>query len=129
MPTPNRPLSPCLPAMRLEGAATEPRRWTPPPPVATLRLTARDLLEVVQVGPRYAVAVTLAPAARPTGQTDDLNERLTHQARFVTYAAALRLQARVARAGRIDVTRWLWEAREHGRFVAPPVAVPYDVER
>lgn len=129
MPTPNRPLSPCLPAMRLEGAPSAPRRWTPPATTGNLSLSPRDLVEVVQVGPRYAVAVTLAPAARPTGQVDDLNERLTHAARFLTYAAAMRLCARVARAGRIDVTRWLWEAREHGRFVAPPVAVPYNVER
>lgn len=129
MPTPNRPLSPCLPAMRLEGAATEPRRWTPPAQVATLRLSARDVLDVVQVGSRYSVSVTLAPAARPTGQVDDLNERLVHAARFLTYRAALRLQARVARAGRLDVAHWLWEPREHGRFVAPPVATPYDVER
>lgn len=131
MPTPSRPprLSPCLPAMRSPDPGCPTRRWTPPQQTCTLALSARDLVEVVQLGTRYAVAVRLAPAGRPTGQVDDLDERLVHAARFLTYRAALRLQARVARAGRLDVAHWLWEPREHGRLVAPPVATPYDVER
>ena len=121
--------TPCLPAMIRTDDRRPARRWAPPI-TGNLALSPRDQVAVIQLaGGRYSVAVTLAPAPRPTGQTDDLNERLVHGARFSSYAAAMRLCARVARAGRIDVTRWLWEPREHGRFVAPPVAVPYDVER
>jgi len=94
-----------------------------------IQLTPRDRLHVVQLDGRYSVAVTLAPGARPTTQTDDLDERLVHEGRFRTFAGALRLQARVARAQRIDVTRWTWTPREHGRFVAEPVATPYEIDR
>ena len=98
-------------------------------PTATLALTDRDLLKVERVATgRYSVVLCLAPAARPTSQTDDMDERLVHAARFASFASAMRLCARIRRAGCIDVTRWLWTPREHGRFVAPPVAVAYDVE-
>lgn len=125
MPTPRQ--SPCLPAMPRRDDGRPPRRWLPPG--ATLALTASDQVTVAQVGARYAACVILAPAARPTGQTDDLDERLVHAARFRSYAAALRLVARISRSRALNVTHWLWEPREHGRFVAPPVATPYDVER
>ena len=94
-----------------------------------LTLGPRDRVTVANVAGRYAAAVVLSPASRPTGQTDDVDERLIHAARFATYAGALRLVARIARAGRIDVAQWLWTPREHGRFVAAPVAVPYNVDR
>ena len=126
MPTAHRPLSPCLPAMRLSSSSSKP---VARPSARTLRLSPRDLLEITQIGTRYSVAVRLAPAARPTGQTDDVDERLIHAARFSSYAAALRLQARVARAGALDVAHWVWTPREHGRFVASPTATPYDVEK
>ena len=95
----------------------------------TLALTPRDVVRVSNVAGRYAVTVVLAPGSRPTSQTDDVDEALTHAARFATYAAALRLCARVVRAGRIDVSRWTWTPRPHGRLVAEPVAKPYAVDR
>ena len=93
-----------------------------------LSLSPRDAVRVVNVSGRYAVAVVLAPGPRPTSQTDDLDESLVHAARFKTYAAALRLCARVVRAGRIDAARWTWTPRPHGRLVAEPIAQPYNVE-
>ena len=94
-----------------------------------LTLSPRDRVMVANVGGRYAATVVLSPAPRPTSQTDDVDERLIHAARFATYAGALRLVARIARAGRIDVSRWLWTPRDHGRFVASPTATPYEVDR
>jgi hypothetical protein len=94
-----------------------------------LTLTPRDRVTVVPLSGRYIVTITLSPAPRPTSQTDDLDERLIHAARFKSYASAMRLCARVVKAGRIDVTRWLWTPRPHGRFVDEPVAVPFEVDR
>lgn len=94
----------------------------------SLALTPRDVVRVVNVSGRYAVAVVLAPGARPTSQTDDVDEALVHAARFKTYAAALRLSARIVRAGRLDVSCWTWQPRPHGRLVADPVATPYNVD-
>jgi hypothetical protein len=103
--------------------------YAPTPTLHLTDLTDRDLLKVERVAPsRYSVVLVLAPAARPTTQTDDMDERLVHAARFGSFAAAMRLAARIRRAGSIDVSRWLWTPREHGRFVAPPVATAYDVE-
>ena len=94
----------------------------------SIPLTPRDVVRVANVGGRYAVVVVLAPGSRPTSQTDDVDEALTHAARFRTYAAALRLSARIVRAGRLDVSRWTWTPRPHGRLVADPVAKPYNVD-
>jgi hypothetical protein len=92
-----------------------------------IRLSRHDRLDVREARGRYSVTLHLAPAMRPTGQTDDLRESVVHAARFSSLEAAFRLLQRVQARGYIDARHWLWTPREHGRFVEPPVAVPYDI--
>lgn len=95
----------------------------------TIKLSARDRVQVTPVAGRYSVSVTLAPGPRPTTQVDDGDERLLHGARFRTAAAATALLRRVLAEGAIDLSCWTWTPREHGRLVGYPLATPYQVER
>jgi hypothetical protein len=92
-----------------------------------IRLSRHDQLDVRENRGRYQVTLRLAPAMRPTGQTDDIGELLLHAARFSSLGAALDQLQRVKNRGYVDVRYWIWTPREHGRFTEPPVATPYDI--
>jgi hypothetical protein len=67
----------------------------------TTPLTPTDIVRVANVAPgRYSVVVV-----RPAGAAPEVT--VTHAAQFRSFKAALSLAAKVSKARRIDLTRWL----------------------
>jgi hypothetical protein len=91
-----------------------------------LTIGPKDTLVVVPVaqGQSWVVRLTLATAGKPYAQPDDLEDALTHFARFPTYRDALEMKGRILAAGVVDERHWTWVPREAGRFGGVPTARP-----
>ena len=91
-----------------------------------LTIGPKDRLTVhpIAQGDSWVVRLTLAPAGKPHAQPDDLEDALTHYARFPTYRDACELKGRILAAGVVDERHWTWVPREAGRFGGVPTARP-----